>query len=54
MATMRANVFRGVGDFGIEEVPRPKAGIGEAVVRVNAANQATLGGEHLDPHYLFG
>ena len=39
MAIMRANVFRGIGDVGIEEVPRPKAGIGEAVVRVNAANQ---------------
>jgi len=33
-ATMRANVFRGVDDFGIEEVPRPHAGVGEAVIRV--------------------
>ena len=32
-ATMRANVFRGVGDFGIEEVPRPHADVGEAVLR---------------------
>jgi alcohol dehydrogenase len=32
--TMRANVFRGVGRFGIEEVPRPRAGPGEAVIRV--------------------
>ena len=32
--TMRANVFRGVGRFGIEEVPRPHAGPGEAVIRV--------------------
>ena len=31
---MRANVFRGVGDFGIEEVPRPRAGGGDAVIRV--------------------
>jgi len=31
---MRANVFRGVNQFGIEEVPRPHAGPGEAVVRV--------------------
>ncbi|MEO8601344.1 MAG: alcohol dehydrogenase catalytic domain-containing protein [bacterium] len=31
---MRANVFRGVNAFGIEEVPRPHAGPGEAVVRV--------------------
>lgn len=34
MKTMRANVFRGVGDFGIEEVPRPRPGVGEAVIRV--------------------
>jgi alcohol dehydrogenase len=33
-ATMRANVFRGVGRFGIEELPRPRAGPGEAVIRV--------------------
>ena len=32
--TMRATVFRGVGDFGIQEVPRPHAGVGEAVIRV--------------------
>ncbi len=32
--TMRATVFRGVGNFGIEEVPRPAAGVGEAVIRV--------------------
>ena len=25
MKTMRANVFRGVNQFGIEEVPRPRA-----------------------------
>ncbi|MDX2169164.1 MAG: alcohol dehydrogenase catalytic domain-containing protein [Deltaproteobacteria bacterium] len=31
---MRANVFRAVNDFGIEDVPRPRAGAGEAVVRV--------------------
>lgn len=31
---MLANVFRGVDRFGIEEVKRPKAGPGEAVVRV--------------------
>ena len=31
---MRATVFRGVGNFGIEEVPRPAAGVGEAVIRV--------------------
>ena len=34
METMRANVFRSVDEFGIEEVPRPTAGAGEAVIRV--------------------
>ena len=34
MKTMRANVFRGVNQFGIEDVPRPRAGPGEAVIRV--------------------
>ena len=32
--TMRANVFRGTNRFGIEEVPRPRAGPGEAVIRI--------------------
>ncbi|HZV02962.1 MAG TPA: alcohol dehydrogenase catalytic domain-containing protein [Planctomycetota bacterium] len=31
---MRANVFRGKGTFGIEEVQRPTAGPGEAIVRM--------------------
>jgi threonine dehydrogenase-like Zn-dependent dehydrogenase len=31
---MRANVFHGVHRFGIEEIERPHAGIGEAIVRV--------------------
>jgi alcohol dehydrogenase len=31
---MRANVFRGVNQFGIEKMERPRAGFGEAVVRV--------------------
>src|SRR5215471_3633048 len=34
MQTMRANVFRGPNKIGIEEVPRPDAGVGEAVIRV--------------------
>src|SRR6476661_1104915 len=34
MKTMRANVFRGVNQFGVEEVPRPRAQSGEAVIRV--------------------
>ncbi|AKF83679.1 Threonine dehydrogenase [Myxococcus fulvus] len=33
---MRATVFRGVGDFGLEEVERPRASTGEAVVRVTS------------------
>jgi alcohol dehydrogenase len=33
-ATMRANVFRGVNAFGLEEVERPRAGPGEAIVRM--------------------
>lgn len=32
--TMWANVFRGVNDFGIEQVQRPVAGRGEAVIQV--------------------
>lgn len=31
---MRANVFRAINEFGIEDVARPRAGVGEAVVRV--------------------
>jgi threonine dehydrogenase-like Zn-dependent dehydrogenase len=31
---MKANVYRGPGKFGLEEKPIPKAGSGEAVVRV--------------------
>jgi threonine dehydrogenase-like Zn-dependent dehydrogenase len=34
MATMRAAVFRGVDDLRVEEIDRPRAGVGEAVVRV--------------------
>jgi alcohol dehydrogenase len=34
MKTMRANIFRGVNDIGIEEVERPSASYGEAVIRV--------------------
>src|SRR6185503_13276584 len=32
--TMRATVFHGVGDIRVEEVPRPCAGPGEALIRV--------------------
>jgi len=31
---MRATVFRGAGDIRVEEVPRPHAGVGEAIIRV--------------------
>src|SRR5262245_21353362 len=34
MQTMKANVFRGPNKTGIEEVPRPSAGVGEAVIRI--------------------
>jgi threonine dehydrogenase-like Zn-dependent dehydrogenase len=34
MEKMRANVFYGVNDFRVEEVNKPHAGIGEAVIRV--------------------
>ena len=31
---MRANVFRAVDKFGVEEIERPRAGVGDAVIRV--------------------
>ena len=34
MQTMRANVFCGINDIRIEEVPRPRAGVGEAVIKI--------------------
>lgn len=34
MEKMRANIFQGKNDIRVEEVPRPQAGIGEAVIRV--------------------
>lgn len=34
MEKMRATVFRGVNQFRVEEVGRPHAGVGEAVIRV--------------------
>ena len=33
-AAMKANVFRSAGKFGIEEVERPRAAAGEAIIRV--------------------
>lgn len=35
MDKMRANVFRGVNEFQIEEVEKPRAGVGQAVIRVS-------------------
>ena len=34
MASMRANVFRGVNDIRVEQIERPRPGAGEAVIRV--------------------
>src|SRR6476661_7862326 len=34
MQTMKANVFRGPNKIGVEEVPRPSAGVGEAIIRI--------------------
>lgn len=34
MKMMKANVFRGKNDIRVEEVERPRAGVGEAVIRV--------------------
>jgi 2-desacetyl-2-hydroxyethyl bacteriochlorophyllide A dehydrogenase len=34
METMRANVFHGVNDIRVEEVPRPRAGFGEVVIKI--------------------
>jgi threonine dehydrogenase-like Zn-dependent dehydrogenase len=34
MEKMRATVFHGVNDIRVEEVERPHAGVGEAVIRV--------------------
>src|SRR5215467_11591050 len=34
MTAMRATVFHGVGDLRVDEVDRPRAGVGEAVIRV--------------------
>ncbi len=34
MNAMRATLFRGVNDIRVEDVPRPKAGVGQAVIRI--------------------
>lgn len=38
---MRANVFRSVNEFGIEDVKKPRAGAGEAVVRMTLTRIVT-------------
>src|SRR3954453_8309697 len=35
LGLMKANVFRGPGRFGLEEKPIPRAGYGEAVIKVH-------------------
>ena len=34
MQKMKANVFHGPNNIRVEEVPRPRAGAGEAVIRI--------------------
>jgi alcohol dehydrogenase len=34
MTTMKANVFVGPNDIRVREVPRPTAGVGEAVIKI--------------------
>ena len=34
MEKMKANVFYGKNDISVEEVERPRAGVGEVVIRV--------------------
>lgn len=34
IATMKALVFRGPNQIGVEQVPIPRPGVGEAVIRV--------------------
>jgi alcohol dehydrogenase len=34
MGKMKALVFHGVNDIKVDEVPRPHAGVGEAVIRI--------------------
>ena len=36
MGTMKAVVFKGKERIAVEEVPRPTAGFGEAVIRITA------------------
>ena len=36
MTTMKAVVFKGKDCLAVEEVPRPRPGVGEAVIRITA------------------
>jgi threonine dehydrogenase-like Zn-dependent dehydrogenase len=57
---MRANVFRGPGKFGIEEVSRPTLGAGDALVRTTltticGTDLHIVGGEYpVDPGRIIG
>jgi alcohol dehydrogenase len=51
MATMRATVFRGVNDIRLEEVQRPVAGPGEAVIRVTLTTICGTDLHILSGHY---
>ena len=42
MEKMRATVFHGVNDIHVEEVERPRAGIGEAVVKTGRVDLTPL------------
>ena len=46
VATMRATVFHGVDDIRVEEVPRPHAGLGEALIRVTLTTILRNGSAH--------
>ncbi len=46
MQMMRANVFHGPNNIPVEEVPRPHAGAGEAVIRI------TYGGRKIDGRFI--
>ena len=47
MQKMRANVFRAPNKIGVEEVPRPSAGAGEAVIRITLTT--ICGSDFSDP-----
>ena len=42
MEKMKANVFHGKNDIRVEEVERPRAGVGEALIRITHLPSAVL------------